>query len=218
MLLANQAVTGKRFRLARLAGQRFVRQIRSYALPSLGKMVCQGSEQPIPMSLFDSLPIDRMRIYEPWTEAPMGTLLRMRAFRNSEAVVIGMCCVVPLLEKRFACFLPLEGHRFGTVLVPEQLAPDVAALDLSPFAELHVSDGVPRPVRDFVRGGVYETAPAGSGLSVLSLYCEFLDHSAGGSLVRLTEGAGGHRGEVATGSARLALGAVSVRPRSNSTI
>ena len=164
------------------------------------------------MSSFDSLPIDQIRIFDPWTSAPVGSILRMRAFRQSDTPILGMCCAVPLLSKQFVCFLPLEGHRFGVVLVPEQLEA-AAAIDLSPFAELHVSDGVPRPVQDFVRGGVYETAPVGANRSSLSMYCEFLDATTGGALVRLADGEGARRGEVTSGKARLALGAAAIRLR-----
>jgi hypothetical protein len=168
------------------------------------------------MSSFDTIPIEQVRIYDPWTEAPVGSILRMVAFRGSDAAVLGLRCTLPLLDKQFACFLPLEGHRFGTVLLPEQLAP-AAAIDLTALAELAVTDAVPRPVDEFVCGGVYETAPSGSGRSILSIYAEFLDSSAGGAFVRLAPGEGGHRGAVATGAARLSLGAVVIRWQQPST-
>lgn len=95
------------------------------------------------MAYVTNIPIARLRIYERWTAAPLGTFLQICP--PSGVPVMGMLSKHPDIDPRL--LLGLDGSDVGRLLGPEALGHG-CGIDVSHFVDLFLTDPAPVPSSD----------------------------------------------------------------------
>jgi hypothetical protein len=97
------------------------------------------------MDHIDTLRLSDVRLYRPWTTAPLGAILQMKAIKE---IIVGMRSRYKTANAVSDAIVVLGGDRAGELITDQYLVG--AALDVSSLVELIAIDAVPFECREGV--------------------------------------------------------------------